>query len=140
MVLATLAMGLMAGLFAAFSYAVMPGLGRAEDRAFVDVMRHINRAIVNGWFLSCYLGAFVFTVVAAVLNIGDPALVWILPALPLYLGTFVITAVVNVPLNNQLEREGDRAAFERRWVLWNVVRTVTTVLAFLSLIAALLET
>ncbi|WP_373564207.1 MULTISPECIES: hypothetical protein [unclassified Streptomyces] len=50
--LAVLATGLMAGLFAAFAYAVMPGLGRSGDRTFVEAMRNINKTILNGWFLS----------------------------------------------------------------------------------------
>ena len=57
---ATVTTGLMAGLFAAFSYAVMPGLGRAGDAAFVEGMQKINVAILNGWFGICFGGAVLF--------------------------------------------------------------------------------
>lgn len=63
---ATITTGLIAGLFAGFAYAVMPGLRRGDDRTFVDAMQQINKAILNGWFLSCFLGAFVALGVAAV--------------------------------------------------------------------------
>jgi uncharacterized membrane protein len=66
LVAATVTAGLMAGLFAAFSYAVMPGLGRASDLAFVDGMQRINVAILNGWFGICFGGALLFSVLAAV--------------------------------------------------------------------------
>ena len=70
LVAATVTAGLMAGLFAAFSYAIMPGLGKASDLAFVDGMQRINVAILNGWFGICFGGALLFSVLAAVLHAG----------------------------------------------------------------------
>jgi len=53
---------------------------------------------------------------------------------------FVVTAAVNVPLNNQLEAAGPadritdlpavRARFEATWARWNVVRAVASTAAF----------
>ncbi len=62
---ATITNGLMAGLFAAYSYAVMPGLARAGDRTFVEAMQQTNAAILNGWFGICFGGALVFALAAA---------------------------------------------------------------------------
>ena len=42
--------GLVAGLFAGFAYAVMPGLRRADDATVVQAMREVNRAILNPVF------------------------------------------------------------------------------------------
>ena len=67
---ATVTAGLMAGLFAAFSYAIMPGLAKASDLAFVDGMQRINVAILNGWFGICFGGALLFSVLAGVLHLG----------------------------------------------------------------------
>jgi uncharacterized membrane protein len=57
--------------------------------------------------------------------------------------TLAITAVVNVPLNNRLDTtepvEEARALFERRWVRWNVVRTLVCVASFVTLVVALLS-
>ena len=71
LLLATISAGLVAGLMAAFSYAVMPGLARAGDRVFVETMQRINVAIVNAWFLTCFLGTLVFGIVAAVVHMRD---------------------------------------------------------------------
>ncbi|SEG55166.1 Uncharacterized membrane protein [Thermomonospora echinospora] len=144
---ATTTMGLMAGLFAAFSYSVMPGLGRTEDRVFVEAMQRINAAILNGWFAVGFAGAIVCTGLAAALHLGSghrAVLPWLIAAFVLYAAVLVITFAVNVPLNNALDAAGDvdripdlaavRAAFETRWVRWNVVRAVlcTAALACLA--------
>ena len=73
LLLATVTTGLMAGLFAAFAYAVMPGLARVDDRSFVAGMRSINQAILNGWFALCFGGALVCTLAAVLLHLpaGD---------------------------------------------------------------------
>ncbi|MEV5750238.1 anthrone oxygenase family protein [Actinoallomurus sp. NPDC052308] len=147
---ATVTTGLMAGLFAAFAYSVMPGLRRSDDRAFVEVMQNINKAIINGWFMLCFMGALVFLIGAAVLawrGHGRPALPWIVAALVLYLVMFFVTSGVNVPLNNQLAKAGHprhlaelaavRHQFEARWVTWNVVRAVANLAAFACLAWAL---
>jgi uncharacterized membrane protein len=47
-----------------------------------------------------------------------------------------ITGAVNVPLNNALAANRDRRAFEARWVRFNHVRTVASVLAFAAALVA----
>jgi uncharacterized membrane protein len=137
--LAVLTTGLMAGLFAAFAYAVMPGLARGSDRSYVEAMQGINVAILNGWFGICFGGALVFAVLAAVLHRGSRALPWIVAGAVLYLLVLVVTMAANVPLNDRLEAAklvdptAARAAFEDAWVRWNVVRTVLNLAAFASL-------
>ncbi|QKW51628.1 DUF1772 domain-containing protein [Streptomyces buecherae] len=149
---ATLTTGLMAGLFAAFSYAVMPGLGGSSDRTFVEAMQKINASILNGWFMFCFLGGIAFTALALALSLRSgadrAALPWIIAGLVLYLAMFVITSGVNVPLNDQLAKAGDpariadlaaaRRDFEARWVTWNTVRAVTNIAAFAVLAWALI--
>ncbi|MFT2016413.1 anthrone oxygenase family protein [Streptomyces sp. 796.1] len=148
---ATLTTGLMAGLFAAFSYAVMPGLGKAGDRTFVEGMQRINTAILNGWFMSCFLGGLAFTALALFLNLRSgadrSALPWIIAGLALYLAMFVVTSAINVPLNDALakaatsgnpsELAAARQDFESKWVTWNTVRAIANVAAFAALIWAL---
>ncbi|WP_348773830.1 anthrone oxygenase family protein [Micromonospora sp. WMMD964] len=140
---ATVTTGLTAGLFAAFAYAVMPGLGRADDRTLVLAMQRINESILNGWFAVCFGGALLFTLLAAALHLGADrraALPWIVAGLLAYLVVLGVTAVVNVPLNNVLARAGDvdrvadlaavRERFESTWVRGNVVRAVASTGAF----------
>ena len=69
LLLAVLTVGMMAGVYAAFAFAVMPGLARAADRTFVEAMQRINVAILNGWFLICFLGGLVFSALALVLSL-----------------------------------------------------------------------
>jgi uncharacterized membrane protein len=131
----TVTTGLMAGLFAAFSYAVMPGLGRTDDATFVQSVQRINVAILNGWFGLCFAGALVFTAIAVLLHRGRPGLSWIVAGLVLYAAVLVVTFAVNVPLNNRLDAAttdpaAARDAFERTWVLWNNARSVLSTAAF----------
>ena len=140
---ATIATGLSAGLFFAFACSVMPGLGQASDRTFVEAMQRINVAILNAWFLVVFVGAFVFTGLAAALHLpaGDRAVLpWSIAAFVLYGTGLVITGRGNVPLNYALMAAGDpdgiadlrsvRDRFERRWVTLHLVRTVAFVVAF----------
>lgn len=143
---ATVGAGLMAGLFAAFAYAVMPALRGADDRTFVDAMQRINVTIVNGWFLLAFLGTPVLAALAAVLawrGATRPALPWIIAGLALYLVMFVVTVALNVPLNDALAAAGTadlgaaRERFESAWVTWNVVRTLASTAGFGALCWAL---
>ena len=142
LLLATIAMGLMSGVYASFAFSVMPGLRGADDRTFVDVMQRLNVAILNGWFLFCFLGGLVFGLVALVLTWRTPALPWVGLGLGLYAVSLLITFVVNVPLNNALMAAGSpatadvgavRAAFEARWVTWNIVRGLASTAGFACL-------
>lgn len=139
---ATISMGLMAGVFALYANTIMPGLAKADDRTFVSAFQALDRAIVNPWFLGGgFLGALVFSAIAAIAHIGEPGLPWVGAALALYLSSVVITLAVNVPLNDKLKAAGvpeaaaelaaaRRSFGEARWVGWNLVRAVTTSLAF----------
>lgn len=149
LLLATVTTGLTAGLFAAFAYAVMPGLARVDDRAFVAGLRAINQAILNGWFALCFGGALVCTLAAVLLHLPGGLrgpLPWLIAGLVLYVLVLAVTAAVNVPLNDRLEagaaRLADpaelRATFESAWVRWNVVRAVLNTAAFGCLGVALL--
>ena len=150
LLVATLGAGLMAGLFAAFAYAVMPGLARSADRTFVQAMQNINRAIVNGWFLLPFLLPIPLLVLATVLA-GNGQGGWLCSgSLPRWCSTWRVSsspAGSNVPLNNALLHkadialdkadmgDGDRAkaardAFEGRWVTWNIVRALLHTAAF----------
>ncbi len=134
--------GLMTGIYLAFSIAVMPGLARAGDRTYVEAMRGMNAAILNGWFFVVFLGPLPLGVVAVATRFPDhDGLGWIALALALYAATLVVTGVVNVPLNNRLDTTEPvaeaRAVFERRWVGWNVVRTVLCLASFVALVPAL---
>ena len=138
----TVTTGLMAGLYFAFSVAVMPGLAQASDRTFVETMQRVNVAILNGWFSIAFGGAVILGAVSVALHWrgeARPALPWIVAGVVLYTASLFITMGLNVPLNDRLASAGDparihdpaavRERFEATWVHWTVARTVTSTAA-----------
>jgi len=150
---ATVTTGLIAGVFGDWAVTIMPGLHATDDRTFVRASQALGQAIYNAPFMLAFMGALVFTGVAAVLHLrGDhrSQLPWVVAAFGLYLAAFVITMTVNVPLNDGLVAAGApdsiadltaaRHAFdEARWVAWHAVRTITTTAAFCCLTWALVR-
>ena len=141
---ATMTMGIGAGVFQLYVFAIMPGLGRTDDRTFVGAFQQIDTAIIGPWLFFFFFGALGFTALAVALHIGADersALPWIGGAFVLHLAVVVITLVVNVPLNDEIKAAGDpdqtadlaavRDRFnESRWVIWNIVRAVAATIAF----------
>jgi len=149
LIAATITTGLVAGLFYAYACSVMPGLRRTDDRTFVDTMRQINEAILNGWFAVIFVGAPLLTAAATALHLpaaGRTLLPWLLAAAILNTAMIAITLGVNVPLNNNLAADNPhraapaaiRTAFEAKWVRWNIARAATSTAAFALLTWALL--
>jgi len=134
LVAAAVTTGLSAGLLWGWAVSVMPGLRGVPDAVFVEFMQRTNRAIVNGWFLLCFVGAMVLNALAVVLSLIDGRAALIVPAvlaLLLYLATVGITRFRNIPLNNRMdaasvaEPAGIRRDFEAPWTRWNIVRSLT---------------
>ena len=143
---ATVTTGLMAGLFFAFTFAMMPALRGADDRTFIDVFQRINVSIINPVFMTAFMGGLIVTIAALVLHLGSEhrsALPWIVAGLVLYIGVLVITGRFNIPLNDKLMAAGDpnaisdvaavREQFEDTWNTWNAVRTLVNIAAFCCL-------
>src|SRR5687768_17590837 len=129
LILAVITTGSMAGIFQLYSHTVMRGLAKTDDRTFVEAFRALDRAIINPVFLPTFLGPLIFTAVATALSLGKDSrgpLPWVAAALVLYLIVVIITAGVNVPLNNDIKASTDpdlsavRQRFgEARWTRWN---------------------
>ena len=149
LMLATLTMGLATGAFALYAHTIMPGLKKTDDRTFVAAFQSMDRAIINPWFmLTAFGGALVLTIAALVTNLGRDTFPWVAVALGLYSVAVVITLAVNVPLNDAIKAAGDpdriqdlaavRERFdEARWATFNVIRTLLSAGAFVSLAWAL---
>ncbi len=138
---ATMTTGLVAGVYAIYGNAFMPGLGKTDDRTFVSAFTAVDRAIVNPLFLGLgFLGALLFTLLAGVLSLKEKSLPWIAVAFVLYLVSIIVTIAVNVPLNDAMKAAGDpatidvaavRAAFdEAKWQTYNLVRTLLALVSF----------
>lgn len=134
--------GLVAGLFVAFSVSVMPALARLPAPRAAVVMQHVNRAILNPVFGLLFGGTAVLAVVVVATTGVTGTPLRLAGALVLLVGCYVVTAVVNVPLNNALDRadpDGPEivAAWERfanRWTRWNHVRALTSTVATVLLV------
>jgi uncharacterized membrane protein len=145
--------GLIAGLFFAFSYSVVLGLGKLPDVEYLRAFQHINRAIQNPVFLTCFMGILLLLPLSTYLHYQKPLTpqFWLLlSATIIYLiGVFGITVMGNIPLNNTLDAfniEGaspqsvrtQRLAFEGTWNNLNIIRTIaSTVTLILSVIACM---
>ncbi|MHB9851539.1 DUF1772 domain-containing protein [Streptomyces sp. Tue6028] len=146
---ATVAMGLIAGVFYIFACDIMPSLARSDDRVFIEVMQNINDVIQNPVFFVSFLGAPVLAAISAWRLRGTEggARRWVLAALLAYGLAFLVTVAVNIPLNDDLANAGDpakigdpaavREKFEDTWVAWNAVRAVLSTLALAFLARAL---
>jgi uncharacterized membrane protein len=52
--------------FALYADTIMPGLRKTDDRTFVAAFQHIDRAIINPWFMiTAFGGALVLTACCA---------------------------------------------------------------------------
>ena len=150
--LATLATGLVAGVFYAYAISVNLGLAAQPDASYVATMQAINARIQNPLFFAGFFGAVLFLLATLAAHIPRPrsGRFWLVAlACALYIvGCFLLTVFVNVPLNEELARlaanaspdelSGARAAYEDPWNFWNGVRTVFSSMAFLALIGACL--
>jgi uncharacterized membrane protein len=146
---AALGCGLMAGVFFAFSAFVMKALARLPAAQGIAAMQSINVAVINPLFMGVFIGTGVACVVAVIVSLmqwDKPGAVCLLVGSVLYLaGTFLVTVVFNVPLNNSLatvtpaDRDGAHqwASYLGRWTAWNHVRTAAALAAAASLTIAL---
>ena len=130
---ATVGAGLVAGIYAAFSVAVMPALRRRPAAEGAALMQEVNRVIVNPVFALLFAGTGVLAVVAAVLDTRAVA-----GAVLYVLGSIGLTAVAAIPLNTALDAGGERvwARYLSRWTAWNHVRALATTAATAALVVA----
>ena len=133
---ALLGSALVGGIFFAFSSFVMKALGRLPSAEGIAAMQSINVVVLNRSFLGAFIGTAVLSLFAGGLAVAD----WARPSAPFHLvGTFIVTGLRNVPLNDQLaavsaEDPDARGVWEhylRRWTMWNHVRTIAAMVAAL---------
>lgn len=147
---ATFLSSLVAGFLFAFAVVVMPGIKTLNDRELIQAFQVMDRVIQNGQpvFVLVWVGSIATLAAAAVLGLwfldGLNRLLIIVAAILYLLGVQLPTMIVNVPLNNQLQRldvdnldeaaqASARTVFEPRWNRWNGIRTVIA-----SVVSALL--
>lgn len=154
LILTTLSLGLMAGLFYAWSISVTPGLKKVSDPNYLSAFQSMNRAILNPAFFIFFMGLVILLPLLTYLNFNSPVSTefWlVLSATILYMtGVMAVTVFGNVPLNNTLEAlpvesmsadqmASFRLGFENKWNTLNMIRTMCSSLSFLLLIIACLR-
>ena len=150
-IIALLGSALIGGVFFAFSSFIMKALSRVPSPEGIAAMQSINVVVLNPSFLGAFMGtAAVSLLVAglAVMGWGTPSAPWFVAGALLYVvGTFFVTGLGNVPLNDQLASvaAADPASaviwehYLDRWTLLNTVRTVAAMSAALMFTVGLMQ-
>ena len=140
LLLATLLCALVAGFLFAFAVVVMPGIATLDDVGFLRAFQVVDRVIQNSQplFVLVWVGSVLTVIAAAGLGVwtvaGLDRVLVIVAALLYVVGVQGPTAIVNIPMNNQIQRldvaamtdgtrRSARETFERRWNRWNILRT-----------------
>jgi uncharacterized membrane protein len=149
---ATLTTGLIGGFFYAYACSVTLGLALLPDEQYIEAMQAINATVRNGVFAFSFFGAVLSLLLALAIHLPrlrSRRFLLIALACVLYIGgSFMVTFLVNVPMNEELAGVGKvgpaaleqiRAEYEGPWNFWNGVRTIFSSLAFVALIGACLS-
>ena len=137
--------GLSAGLFYAWSASVIPGTLKVTDPAYLETMQSINKAILNPAFFLIFFGSILFLSISSIYEFHTGKVTfWLLLSSSIFylLGTVGVTALGNVPLNDQLEAldltkmnthqmAEFRKFYESNWNRLHLIRTVFAVISFL---------
>ena len=132
---------LIGGIFFAFSNFIMKALERVPSSEGMLAMQTINVTVLNRWFLGAFMGTALISLILAAVSIAA----WELSGSPFLLGgaaayiggTWLVTGLGNVPLNNRLAvvKPGDPESEEvwehylKNWTKLNSRRTGAALLA-----------
>jgi len=137
--------GLSAGLFFAWSVSVIPGTQKVIDATYLETMQSINRAILNPTFFLVFFGALIFLSISSIYEFHtNKVTFWLFLASSIFylVGTVGVTALGNVPLNDQLdvlklvEMNSDKMAefrqyYESNWNRLHLIRTGFAIVSFI---------
>lgn len=139
------------GFYYAFSNSVMKALGDISASQGVAAMQAINIYVPKSLFLVAFLGVAILCAVLGALHLirfsGGAAGLLILAGCAFYLiGSFGVTIMMNVPLNNELASPAPETAdaaevwarYLKDWTFWNHVRTVASLLGGAALFSGAL--
>jgi uncharacterized membrane protein len=147
--ISALGSALIAGTFFAFSTFVMSALSQRPPAEGIAAMQAINVVVVRSPFIAVFFATAISAAalaLAAVMNLAVPrAAYWLAGAALYVLGTFVLTIVRNVPLNDELAAASPNSPegvalwtlYLKHWTWWNSVRTAASLLATATFIRAL---
>ena len=139
---------IMGGVFFTFSNFVMAALERRPAAEGMAAMQSINVTVLNPLFLATFMGTAPLSLLLAFLawtSDTDGRLLIVAAGFAYTIGTFLVTVVGNVPLNERLAKtetmaEGAEDLWRHYLVKWtrlNTVRTLASLAATLLLAAAI---
>ena len=149
--IAALGSALVGGVFFAFSSFIMKALARVPSSEGIAAMQSINVVVINPSFMGAFMGTALLSLGMIWLTVArwnHPSAILFLGGAVLYfVGTFLVTVIGNVPLNDQLAATSatDPAAvtlwehYLDRWTTWNHVRTAAAMSASLLFIVGLMQ-
>ena len=141
----------MSGFFYDCSISVTLGLAKINDVSYLQAFHSMNRAILNPLFFVVFFGLVILMLVLSYLSfqtsINNQFWYVILATILYFVGVMGVTIIGNVPLNNALEAlqiesmtpeqmDEFRKGFESKWNRLNIIRTISSTLAFLLLAIA----
>ncbi|WP_425072621.1 DUF1772 domain-containing protein [Sagittula sp. S175] len=143
--LALLFSGAIFGFFYAWVCSTMWGLDATDPRTAIAAMQAMNASVRNAVFFPAFFLTPVVLAVTALLAWCDSArpaaTAFGLAALVYFAGGLILTATVNVPMNEALalqtipdDPEQARAiwtAYSDKWQVYNVIRTIASGVALL---------
>ena len=150
-VIGLLGSALIGGVFFAFSSFVMGALGRLSSDAGIEAMQSINVVVINRSVLGAFMGTAVLCLGLVIVAMngwgGQWAPLVVAGSLFYIVGTFIVTMVGNVPLNNRLAEvlAGDRdadavwALYLERWTRLNSLRAAAAMTSTLLFALALMN-
>ena len=153
LLLASLSTGIMAGIFFIWTNAVKPGIGKLNDMGYLSAFQSMNRVILNPTFIGIFIAPVILIPLATFLHfdIFPVYKFWMLLAATLFywIGTFGVTIRGNIPLNDILDKtnldnispeqaKSLRERIENKWNSFNLIRTLTSVCAFILLLVTCL--
>ena len=151
---ATLLCSLNAGFLLAFSIIVMPAIHTLDNKAFIEAFQKMDAIIQNGQplFMLMWIGSALCLLLATLIGVFHLSIIklslLLLGCIANFIGVQLCTALINIPLNNQLQRlncqtasndelSAARHQFEEPWNKWNQRRTIIAIMvAALLLITA----
>ena len=147
---ATLFIGLTAGLCFIWGNAVTPGIGQLDDLSYLRAFQKMNRSIENPTFFAVFFGSFLVGIAAIFANKGVSPEHFRLVTLAIgiyFLGVVLVTLFGNVPLNQLLDKtdlahssleelQALRNRFENPWNRFHLIRILTAMISFALLIIA----
>ncbi|OQX15878.1 MAG: hypothetical protein BWK73_05710 [Thiothrix lacustris] len=140
--LATLLLGILCGVFAAFTLDIAPAFEQVDAVTYINMQQHLNQTPRNLGFAALFFGATLFPFVSAGMAAWKSqrrvALYWLIIALVHFIGVYWVSIVINIPLHQEMlgwnpaAPPADWQGAREGWANGNLIRTLTEGVCFVG--------